>query len=152
MQLRVDPHGRTYSTLTDHAVIPFHEEQQEEDVKDTVKAPHQPEKNISEEEDVGVVLPLSRKHLEMFTRMSAPSFRTTVRTDTVSTTLEQDTDVDCDNLDDGGKEDECTILCFFPSVLCWKLKALFAFSFNLKVDPSKVRSFFLTSTLRLNKS
>lgn len=134
MQLRVDPHGRTYSTLTDHAIIPFHEEQQEENVK----APYQPEKNISEEEDVGVVLPLSRKHLEMFTRMSAPSFRTTVRTDTVSTTLEQDTDVDCDNLDDGGKEDECTMLCSFIFWKVYPLKSLFAFTFNLKVDPSEV--------------
>lgn len=52
---------------------------------------------------MGVVMPLSRKHLEMFTRMSAPSFRTTIRTDTVSTTLEQDTDVDCDNLEDAGE-------------------------------------------------
>lgn len=103
VQLRVDPHGRTYSTLTDHTNIPF-EEEPEGEVENIVKSPHQREKNVSEEEDVGVVLPLSRKHLEMFTRMSAPSFRTTVRTDTVSTTLEQDTDVDCDNLEDGGED------------------------------------------------
>lgn len=101
VQLRVDPHGRTYSTLTDHAFIPFHEEEEVEDAK-----PPPPQEDTHEEENnVGVVLPLSRKHLEMFTRMSAPSFRTTVRTDTVSTTLEQDTDIDCcDNLEDPGEE------------------------------------------------
>lgn len=76
----------------------------------SIKPPHQNINNKEEDEDegtennVGVVLPLSRKHLEMFTRMSAPSFRTTIRTDTVSTTLEQDTDVDCDNLEDAGED------------------------------------------------
>lgn len=95
VQLRVDPHGRTYSALSDPAPPPpplFLDDPEDHNREDD--AP---------EEDNGVVLPLSRKHLEMFTRMSAPSFRTTVRTDTVSTTLEQDTDVDCDNLEDQGR-------------------------------------------------
>lgn len=93
-------------------------------MEDTAKTPQQPEKNISEEEDVGVVLPLSRKHLEMFTRMSAPSFRTTVRTDTVSTTLEQDIDVDCDNLEDGGEN--MLFLWVEGSTMLCSLRAFFA--------------------------
>lgn len=44
------------------------------------------------------VLPLSRKHLEMFAKISPPppQYRATVRTDTVSTILEQEMEFDYD--------------------------------------------------------
>lgn len=120
MQLRVDPHGRTYSALTDH---PFQEDHPEEEdpVKTAqdlrVRNTNEETEDEGTEDNVGVVLPLSRKHLEMFTRMSAPSFRTTIRTDTVSTTLEQDTDVDCDNLEDAGEDK--SLLEFYYHTLCF---------------------------------
>lgn len=47
----------------------------------------------------GVILPLYKRHVELFTKMSSrpPLLKNTVRTDTVSTILEQETEFDCEN-------------------------------------------------------
>ncbi|KAK9874589.1 hypothetical protein WA026_005423 [Henosepilachna vigintioctopunctata] len=62
-----------------------------------VEIPVDVDENSSKEN--GSVLPLSRKHLEMLTKISPPppQFRTTVRTDTVSTILDQEYDFDGGN-------------------------------------------------------
>ena len=63
-----------------------------------------PEGNVPEEDaENGVVYPLSRNHLELFTKMSGPAIRTTIRTDTVSTILEQDTECDLEHQDEQGQ-------------------------------------------------
>ncbi|KAJ8962357.1 hypothetical protein NQ318_018340 [Aromia moschata] len=54
----------------------------------------------------GVVLPLSEKHLELFTKMSsAPRLRTTVRTDTISTLLDP-TEFECERTEDAGNNNK----------------------------------------------
>lgn len=107
MQLRVDPQGRAYSTLTDP--VPFvavaepalpTETMPKGDADDSIKLSET--NGTARKQDDATVLPLSRRHLEMFTRMSGPSFRTTIRTDTVSTMLEQDTELDYENMEDAG--------------------------------------------------
>lgn len=117
VQLRVDPHGRAYSTLTDP--VPF--VPAVESVSSTDAAPkceiannasvNNPNASdaIAKKKEDATVLPLSRRHLELFTRMSGPSFRTTIRTDTVSTTLEQDTDYD--NIEDTGLLVKLGLMC-----------------------------------------
>lgn len=124
VQLRVDPHGRTYSTLTGvpEATAETRASGEEDNSPKPPgamgelkfvpgRATEIGEDVHSENSDNGVVLPLSRKHVEMFTKMSAPSFKTTIRTDTVSTTLEQDTEGDFDNYDDSGKLNYMFSIC-----------------------------------------
>lgn len=118
VQLRVDPHGRTYSTLADQIPLVAVANAPPEscsncdntflthtrEMKSVPDGETQPkEDNFEDGSDNGVVLPLSMKHVEMFTKMSTPSFKTTIRTDTVSTTLEQDTEVEYENFDYTGK-------------------------------------------------
>ncbi|KAL3277094.1 hypothetical protein HHI36_012452, partial [Cryptolaemus montrouzieri] len=59
----------------------------------------------SSRKEYGAVLPLSRKHLEMFAKISPPppQFRTTVRTDTVSTILDQEMEFDYEPSQEGEK-------------------------------------------------
>lgn len=63
-----------------------------------------PEANVPERDvENGVVYPLSRNHLELFTKMSGHTIRTTIRTDTVSTILEQDTEYDLEHHEEQGQ-------------------------------------------------
>lgn len=148
VQLRVDPHGRTYSTLTDRdfpEIVPFAAPDHppppgnctaSEDYCNNVlhgfalakcdhdglltrDAPDDGAGNVvafsnrvadDEELENGVVFPLSKRHLELFTKMSAGrAIRTAIRTDTVSTILEQETELDYESTN--GEIGECYYYC-----------------------------------------
>lgn len=135
VQLRVDPHGRTYSTfpereaetapdlltVKEHVHQFLHNEQHqctsENDSSsrcnnngilsqfkrvqcDLYQTFESPESAEAPPEN-GIILPLSKKHVELFTKMSsAPTLKTTIRTDTVSTILEQDVDYESEKHQD----------------------------------------------------
>ncbi|KAG5870948.1 hypothetical protein JTB14_027123 [Gonioctena quinquepunctata] len=93
VQLRVDPQGKTYTNLDDED---RHSQEKTADprgngsrMKDNSEYPA---KDTSEDDDIindnERVLPLSKKHLELFTMSSVPISRTAVRTDTISTILD----------------------------------------------------------------
>ncbi|RZB40309.1 hypothetical protein BDFB_010004 [Asbolus verrucosus] len=121
VQLRVDPHGRTYSTLTGQEPdFQAGNLIDSEGANPTLyedftlikcnsngvlsKQNATPRDRLPEEEgESGVVYPLSKKHLELFTKMSGPSIRTTIRTDTVSTILEQDTELEFEHHEEQGQ-------------------------------------------------
>ncbi|KAJ8921732.1 hypothetical protein NQ315_010642 [Exocentrus adspersus] len=112
VQLRVDPNGRTYSTVTDQEILltpPV--SQNGAEIKDKhlkhsvtlyenfslVKCHNKFVEEIQEnclqissaKDDDEIVLPLSKEHLELFTKMSSPPpIKTTIRTDTISTLLD----------------------------------------------------------------
>lgn len=105
VQLRVDPHGRTYSSLMGHEPD-FHTEnsvmqngnpsgcdglsQYNEAIGENSEIFENDTRKHQLDTENRVVYPLSTKHLDFFTKMAGPAIRTTVRTDTVSTILEQD--------------------------------------------------------------
>lgn len=96
VQLRVNPNGRTYSTFTEqdkeaNSGCAEDESQKEPEVLEV------PEVQKSDEE--ALVLPLSKRHVELFTKMSGHPLKTTIRTDTVSTILEQDSEQDYEKPD-----------------------------------------------------
>lgn len=122
VQLRVDPNGRTYSTSEeqDATAMTYDTATSNGYSRETtaiVKIDHprsSPEKdpglvgeNVENKkaENGGVVLPLSKKHVELFTKMAChphpPHLRHTVRTDTVSTILEQDIELDYESNENG---------------------------------------------------
>jgi hypothetical protein len=105
VQLRVDPHGRTYSTLTGNGPeIQFQPGYEDLNLVVDNNDRTVPEANVPERDvENGVVYPLSRNHLELFTKMSGHTIRTTIRTDTVSTILEQDTEYDLEHHEEQGK-------------------------------------------------
>lgn len=117
VQLRIDQNGRTYSTLTSPQrpptlpLIAASDRQQRPFIDDNrppftiyenckrIKQIQDPGRDCvpnGDGSDVndGLVLPLSKKHLELFNKMSAhPQHpHKTIRTDTVSTILEHDTE------------------------------------------------------------
>lgn len=133
VQLRVDQNGRTYSTLTNQpptpssATIGTHPQQQpfifnaghqqpftiyenQTAIKENVvfvdtskkEVNYTPEDVISGKNDNNVILPLSKKHLELFNKMSTHPHKT-IRTDTVSTILEQDTEFEYEKNDEAGR-------------------------------------------------
>lgn len=120
VQLRVNPNGRTYSTSADqetrcetvqetsgnHNAVGENEEKAHGSEKRTRDSQ---EENLLGEDagrkvENGVVLPLSKKHVELFTEMSARPIKTTVRTDTVSTILEQEFELDYDRHEYAGNK------------------------------------------------
>lgn len=103
VQLRVDPNGRTYSTNDDHdaEIIPDHQEYLH-DASENIALQGTPAAQKTTEvknRDNGFVLPLYKKHVELFAKMSGhpPTLRHALRTDTVSTTLEQETELDLEH-------------------------------------------------------
>ncbi|CAH0553341.1 unnamed protein product [Brassicogethes aeneus] len=138
VQLRVDSHGRTYSTFPERDLENHFSTEQvlmtaaakenannfdmslslnltasKSEVLTTKQGNGDVNASDTKEPNVenGVVLPLSKKHLEMFTKMSSVPHhpRMTLRTDTVSTILDQDIDYDSekhqDNLSNNNKEE-----------------------------------------------
>lgn len=95
VQLRVDLHGRTYSALPPPEAAP------EAPLDDSHVAANGDGRRKEKLEN-GVVFPLSKKHLELFTKMSSAPALKTIRTDTVSTILEQD-EFDSENQGSAGR-------------------------------------------------
>lgn len=121
VQLRVDPNGRTYSTVTDQE-IPLAAPSSPKGARGNLKHSVTLYENFSLiksndivqdglsriqegspiREDEGIVLPLSREHLELFTKMSSvPPMKTTIRTDTISTLLDP-TEYECERFEEKG--------------------------------------------------
>lgn len=122
VQLRVNVNSRTYTTLSDEdnninpcvlisnvKVLANLSDQKLQHDKAEQEVHHMrdtPEDKFSEDRtskktENRVILPLSKKHLELFTKMSSSIFKT-LRTDTVSTILEQD-EFDSENQGSIGK-------------------------------------------------
>ncbi|CAG9822951.1 unnamed protein product [Phaedon cochleariae] len=106
VQLRVDPQGKTYTNVDDEN---RHEKTAEQAIRE--KSPlitEHRQKDIKDDaEEIngygGGVVPLSKKHLELFTKMSSvPRIRTTVRTDTVSTILDT-TEFELERIEESGE-------------------------------------------------
>lgn len=100
VQLRVDPQGRTYSTLMDQEILL--EAHTTGDAQEDIISDQKPKQSEPQHSN-GVVLPLSKRHLELFTKMSSVANRkTTIRTDTISTILDP-AEFELERLEDAGK-------------------------------------------------
>lgn len=121
VQLRVNPNGRTYSTFTDRnneenrdVLVEDNEKTHETgtrrsvvEIQDSLNENFATRENVKSaiNEQNTVVLPLSKRHVELFTKMSNPHLKTTIRTDTVSTILEQDSEHDYERCEIIGKHE-----------------------------------------------
>lgn len=151
VQLRVDPNGRTYSTVTDQeiplAAVPTSQKSaatRDNQLKHSVTLYENFSltdrcdrfaNDIQEDtkrDDEGIVLPLSKEHLELFTKMSsAPPMKTTIRTDTISTLLDP-TEYECERFEEKGSINIKFSAVFQFNNLCYLLFPHFTFSVERK--------------------